>query len=291
MSLEEAEALMVQANKKVNTKPGLFGMFTRKEAKFEDAYDMLQQAANIFKMNKKWARAADAYEESAKLQELLQTPHEVATCFVEAGKMRKKVDAKGCIEPFQKAAKVYAGLSRFSFAAKYSIEIAEILEKDVVDLERAIAVFEEAADYAEMDSSAESTKAKAQIKIAALSAQIENYDRATELYEEIANGYVEKELLKFSCKEYYLKAGLCTLCAGDLEGSKAKVERYEDHAAYFRDSREAKLLHALNAAIEAEDEGGFTQVVKEYDAVSKLDAWMTQILLKIKKSVGGEDLL
>jgi hypothetical protein len=43
--------------------------------------------------------------------------------------------------------------------------------------------------------------------------------------------------------------------------------------------------------MENEDVDEFTQVVKEYDAVAKLDGWMTQILLTIKKSMAGEDLL
>ena len=36
---------------------------------------------------------------------------------------------------------------------------------------------------------------------------IARYDQAIELFEEIANSYVEKDLLKFSCKEFYLKVG------------------------------------------------------------------------------------
>ena len=102
---------------------------------------------------------------------------------------------------------------------------------------------------------------------------------------------VDNNLLKFSCKEYYLKAGLCTLASSDHVGAKVKHERYESNAAYFRDSRESRLLIALADAMENEDVDEFTQTVKEYDAVAKLDGWMTQILLTIKKSMAGEDLL
>lgn len=31
---------------------------------------------------------------------------------------------------------------------------------------------------------------------------------------------VDNNLLKFSCKEYFLKAGLCTLASGDVVGAK-----------------------------------------------------------------------
>lgn len=43
--------------------------------------------------------------------------------------------------------------------------------------------------------------------------------------------------------------------------------------ASFRDSRECKLLVDLAAAMDAGDEGAFTDVVKEYDSMSRLDSW------------------
>lgn len=44
-------------------------------------------------------------------------------------------------------------------------------------------------------------------------------------------------------------------------------------------------------AVENEDADLFTEIIREYDAVSKLDAWMTQTLLKIKKQASADDLL
>ena len=90
---------------------------------------------------------------------------------------------------------------------------------------------------------------------------------------------VDNKLLKFSSKEYFLKAGLCTLCTGDHAEAKIKHERYEAQAPYFRESREANFLADLTTAMENEDQDEFTRHIKEYDAVSKLDGWMTQILL------------
>jgi alpha-soluble NSF attachment protein len=54
------------------------------------------------------------------------------------------------------------------------------------------------------------------IKVAFISAQLERYDRAIELYESIATSMLDSALLKWSAKEYFLKAGLCRLCSGDL---------------------------------------------------------------------------
>lgn len=287
---QEGEELLKLAEKKANSKPGLFGMFSRAEQKYEDAYEMCQQALNIFKLSKKWDRAAIAAMQGAKMQELLQVKHEAASCYVEAYKMMKKVDASEAIMPLEKAVGLFATLSRFQFASKWSLEIGEIYEKDVVDLKKAIEHYENAVQYSEM-SGEDSSINKAEIKVARLAATDEQYQKALELFEKIADRMVDNNLLKFSCKEYYLKAGLMSLCLGDVVGAKVKHERYETQAAYFRDSRESKLLINLAEAIENEDQEEYTQIVKEYDAVSKLDGWMTQILLKIKKTLAGEDLL
>ena len=61
----------------------------------------------------------------------------------------------------------------------------------------------------------------------------------------IAQSMADNSLLKFSCKEYFLKAGLCVLCTGDAAEAKIKHERFEGQAAIFRDSRESKLLCAV----------------------------------------------
>ena len=55
--------------------------------------------------------------------------------------------------------------------------------------------------------------------------------------------------------------------------------------ATARPPAQAKLIAALGLAIENEGEDEFTRVVKEYDTVSKLDDWMTMILLRIKKGM------
>lgn len=59
--------------------------------------------------------------------------------------------------------------------------------------------------------------------------------------------------------------------------------------ASFADSRECKLLVDLAAAMEAGDEGVFTDVVKEYDSMSRLDQWKTTLLLRAKKRCVAEE--
>lgn len=287
----EAEKLLQEAQKKVNAKGFLGGLFSNPSAKYEQAIELCDEAANIFKINKKWDRAAAAYMQQADYQNAVKNPFEAAACFKNAAMMFKKGSPKDAVAPLRQTMDIFASISKFPQAHKAALDCGELLEKEVVDLPAALQMYEKAADFAQMDGQSQTAENKANIKVATLLAQTEEWTRAVELFEQVAESMVDNALLKFSCKEYFLKAGLCTLAGGDAVGAKIKLERYESNAAYFRDSREAQLLGALADAMENEDVSEYTQVVKEYDATSKIDGWMTQILLTIKKSMAGEDLL
>jgi alpha-soluble NSF attachment protein len=49
------------------------------------------------------------------------------------------------------------------------------------------------------------------LKVADLSATKGDYYKATEFYERVAKSSVNNHLMKWSVKEYFLKAGLCHL--------------------------------------------------------------------------------
>ena len=51
------------------------------------------------------------------------------------------------------------------------------------------------------------------------------------------------------------------------------------------------MLQALIAACEDQNEDSFTDAVREYDSISRLEQWYTTILLRIKKSIEGGDSL
>ena len=65
------------------------------EKKFEEAYELCNDAANLFKINKRFDRAAEAYQKAADMQFKLNTPHEAARCYIDAATMIKKADPKG----------------------------------------------------------------------------------------------------------------------------------------------------------------------------------------------------
>jgi alpha-soluble NSF attachment protein len=56
----------------------------------------------------------------------------------------------------------------------------------------------------------------------------------------------------------------------------------------FSDSRECKLLKLLLDKLEENDVEGFTEAVKDYDSISRLDQWFTNILLRIKRQIEAD---
>ena len=57
---------------------------------------------------------------------------------------------------------------------------------------------------------------------------------------------------------------------------------------FLQDSRECKLVKTLISHIEEPNIDAFTDAVKEYDSISRLDQWYTTILLRIKKQLAEE---
>lgn len=75
----------------------------------------------------------------------------------------------------------------------------------------------------------------------------------------------------------------------DVVAAKNALQRYQEIDVNFASQREARLLEALVNAYESYDIEAFTNAVIEYDSISKLDAWKTTILLRIKKAIQEDD--
>lgn len=48
------------------------------------------------------------------------------------------------------------------------------------------------------------------------------------------------------------------------------------------------MLQKLLLALEEENIEDFTEAVKEYDRISRLDSWYTTLLLRIKRTISDE---
>jgi len=283
---EKAEEIMKAADKK--GKGGITSFFGG-SSKYEEAAEMYTKAANLFKMSKKWDRSGEAYTKAAECHLKLQSKHEAATNYIAAANCYKKSNVSDATMCLKQAIEFYTDEGRFSIAAKHQKELAELFESES-DLENAISAYQLAADYYEGEGSSSSAN-QCLLKVALFSAQVERYDKAIELYEQVAAASIDNNLLKWSVKEYFLRAGLCHLAKGDMVSAERATERYQDMDATFSSQRECKFLVELLNACKGYDVEAFTAAVVEFDSISKLDSWKTSILLKIKNAIKEEDQL
>ncbi|XP_074666173.1 alpha-soluble NSF attachment protein, partial [Strix aluco] len=208
---KEALQLLAEADKKVRGSQSFFAGLFGGSSRIEEACDIYARAANMFKMAKNWSAAGNAFCQAAQLHLQLQSKHDAATNFVDAGNAFKKADPQEAINCLIRAIEIYTDMGRFTIAAKHHISIAEIYEAELVDIEKAIAHYEQAADYYKGEESNSSAN-KCLLKVATYAAQLEQYQKAVEIYEQVGTSAMDSPLLKYSAKEYFFKAALCHFC-------------------------------------------------------------------------------
>ncbi|PVD26723.1 hypothetical protein C0Q70_14401 [Pomacea canaliculata] len=286
-SEQKGMQLMQEAEKKQKTTKGFFSsMFGGGSSKQEEAAELYVRAANAFKMAKKWSMAGEAFCRAAELQLALGSKHEGATHYVDAGNCYRKGDANEAVRCLQKAIEIYTDMGRFTIAAKHHISVAEIYETELIDIEKAIANYEQAADYYKGEESNSSAN-KCLAKVAEFSAQLENYEKAIEIYEQLGMFAMDNSLLKYSAKDHFFRACVCHMCV-DLVNAQLSVEKYENMFPAFSDSRECKLIKNLLKACEEENVDAFTEALRDFDSISRLDKNLTAMLLKVKKQLSSE---
>ncbi|MCJ8748727.1 hypothetical protein PDJAM_G00168210 [Pangasius djambal] len=280
---KEAMALIAEADKKMKMSGSVFGTFFGSSSKAEEACDMYTRAANMFKMAKNWRAAGDAFCKAAKVHLKTQSKHNAAVSFIDAGNAYKKADPQEAIKCLSRAIDIYTDMGRFTIAAKHHITVAEIYESDLLDIDKALAHYEQAGDYYKGEESTSSAN-KCLLKVAMYAAQFEQYQKAIQIYEQIGTYCMDNTLLKYGAKDHFFKAALCHFCV-DMLNAKLAVQRYEEMFPAFSDARECKLLKKLLDAHEEQDIDAYTNAVKEFDSITRLDNWHTTMLLRIKKTI------
>jgi alpha-soluble NSF attachment protein len=175
---------------------------------------------------------------------------------------------------------------RFSNAAKLQKQVAEIYEQENHSQE-ALEAYSQAADYFVGENQTSSAQPMF-LKVAQISAQLERYPAAIEIYEKVARTSMENNLLKYNAKSHLLNAGICAMATKDIVLVKQKLEEFNDIDYTFVDSREGKFLAAIATAVETFNTDGFSDAVYEFDTITKLEPWKVTLLLKVKESIAGE---
>ncbi|CAJ0939089.1 unnamed protein product, partial [Mesorhabditis belari] len=285
----KARQKMAEAEKKGKGGGGFFGKIFSGGGG-EDQADLYVQAGNLFKMAKLWKEAGEAFLKAAEVHGSRgDAKHDCATQYAEAANCYRKVNPQLAVECLTKTSDIYTDMGRFTMAAKNHTTIAELYETECPDTEKCIAHYQKAADYYNGEESKSSAN-KCLEKVAHYAAELEQWRKAINIYEQIAFWEADHSTLKYNAKTHFFKALLCYLNLDQLDTTHA-LKRYEDASPSFAETREAKLVKEILATLEGQNEDAFTEAVTKYNKISPLDPWMTSLLVKVKRQIshGVED--
>eukprot|EP01101_Sappina_pedata_P011907 TRINITY_DN8081_c0_g1_i1.p2 TRINITY_DN8081_c0_g1~~TRINITY_DN8081_c0_g1_i1.p2 ORF type:complete len:285 (+),score=120.76 TRINITY_DN8081_c0_g1_i1:34-888(+) len=282
---DRGTALMQQAKAKYDS----FGWWSND--KYDEAAEMYKKAANQFKLSKDFDKAGEAFLKAAECYAKLNSKYEIAQSYMSAAAVVRKSNPQESIRCFKVGIEFYLDEGRFSMAAKHTKEIAEMYEQEG-DLENAEKSYTQAADYFEGEGQVSHANG-CLLKVALFTATLEKYDRSIEVYEKVARGALENNLLKWSVKDYLFRASLCQLCLGDMVAARRALERYQGMDHSYASSRESKLISGLIEAVDESDLEKFNNEVSEFDSISPLEPWKTTLLLRVKNKIkdADEDIL
>lgn len=284
---KRADQLVSEANRKLLPASGFLGRLLGRGTQMEEAVDLYVKAACLLKMDREWTEAGKLFSKSGDLLIDLSNKHEAASKYTDAAHCYKKCNVQEAMNCLLKAINIYTDMGRFSVAAKHHLIAAEIYEAEGADIPKAVEHYTKAADYYQCEEST-ATANRCLLNVARYAAQLEQYQRAIDIYESIGQSSLDNHVMKYGAKEHFLRAGLCHLCV-DTTNAQIALKKYEEMCPSFADSREGKLLKQLCTKIEANDLEGFTEVITDYDSISKFDSWYTTLLTRIKEKLAPED--
>uniref|UniRef100_A0AAY4DHY5 Alpha-soluble NSF attachment protein n=1 Tax=Denticeps clupeoides TaxID=299321 RepID=A0AAY4DHY5_9TELE len=266
-----AAALVAEADKKVRMTPSFLGSFFGSSSKVEEACDMYVRAANMYKMAKNWNAAGSAFTKAARLRLQAQSKHDAAAHFIDAGHAFKKSDPEEAIKCLSRAIEIYTDMGRFTIAAKHHVSIAEIYESELLDIDKAVAHYEQAGDYYKGEESTSAAN-----KMPAEGGVLRRLSwsstrKAVQIYEQIGTYAMDHTLLKYGAKDHFFKAALCHFCV-DMLNAKLAVEKYEEMFPAFSDCRECKLVKVggASSSSSSSSSSAFLQRRRRRNPVSRL---------------------
>jgi len=280
-SEKKGDGLMVKAASR-----GKIGCVFHSNDRFEDAAELYCQAAAQYKIAKNWKKAGIAYTNAAGMSEKAKDSFGVAENFKNAAMAYLKVDSAEASKLFELTANMMIEQNRMSGAAKLFVKAGEIcVEKQ--DLIGAIKMYQSAADcYEAEDMSASQNQML--ILIAQFSGLVEDYEKAIQLFEKVAERSLDHALLKWGVKEHYFKAMLCWMAwsasnLDQLEHAEIAFLRYKENYPALEGTRECKLVSESLLALNEGDLDKLQDAIIEFDSIYKLDDWKATMMIRTKK--------
>jgi alpha-soluble NSF attachment protein len=288
ISIAKGRNLADEAQRKVDNIEKSYFSLGSKSQKYEDAAELFTKAAKQYQLAKAYIDAGNAFLKACECySHSSYGTYHIASCYIQAAQSFSKQDIHIGIDAMHKGINLLLEDGKFSQAAKYEKELAEMFET-IGDLNNAIKHYEIASEYFDMEGS-KATGASCREKIIPIIAVQGDYHKAIELIEKICDSY-SSSLAKHYIKELCLKAGILYLCIPDNVGAYKSMDKWAAKYSEFKGSREHQFLSQLIAAFMKEDSDMFKRAVDEWQRISSLDKFKDRFLEKaLEKLLGDEE--
>ncbi|EDO06476.2 putative SNAP protein [Babesia bovis T2Bo] len=253
----------------------------------EDAHDLYNQAANIYKQQQQWQDAYRCYLEAANLGEKKNEFIFAASNLIEASNalLKQNEHTTEHIDLLLRASGLYNRQGRFAQSGRILKNAADAFEARG-DHKNAIDFYLKSSEFYELDEFGKVSASQVRMKYAELASQHSGkYTEAIKIYESEAHKSLGNQLLQYGAKDTFLKAGLLHLAACDATDAQIAFNKYGAADPKFTTSREGRFLKALIDACDAEDHDMFQKAVVDYDGISRLDPWKVHMLVKIRETL------
>ncbi|KAM0516714.1 hypothetical protein ACHAPE_005348 [Trichoderma viride] len=289
--MEDPQALIQQAEKLASKGSGGWSFLGGSDDKFWDAARLFKEAAQAYERQGQNIEAGKTYERAAAVREKsLKELGDAADSYVEASDAYRRDDPEAAIRCRERAFALIqqsTSESKQTRLSRVKEILGQIYEHDLKDLKKAREAYKEAAER--LPKARELNANKLFTQYADLAALDEDYYVAIETYDRIINSMIGNQTMKWSLSTYCFKAGVCHLATGDFVGTRRAVESYRQKDAEFSSQYKYKLIEDLCGAVEAHDQDQFGELLFQFDRTSRLEPWMTAILVKVKNSIEAPD--
>lgn len=277
-----------QASKLLNKKPGFLSSFLGTgNSNFEEAADLFKSAAIGYKTQRMYLESGNAFLKQADCELKTDSPDEAANTLVEAYKVFKLESPDKAAETLERAIAMFVKKGQFRRAANFKSELGELYENQLHNIGLAIKSYEESSDWY-LGDSANALSNKFSLKAADLYCDetVNQFAKASQVFERIAKESVNNSLAKWSLKEYFLKAILCRLAEkNDYASGEALISRFASWDPSFAQTREYEFCKELILAVKDGEVDGVSAASRKFDQFQRLDSLKVKLLNIIKSNV------
>eukprot|EP00835_Amoeboradix_gromovi_P002778 NODE_164_length_16443_cov_0.166544.p6 type:complete len:279 gc:universal NODE_164_length_16443_cov_0.166544:4746-5582(+) len=253
--------------------------------KYADAADLFVQAANQFIIDKQMERASEMFEQAyhnylqAKMEE---DAYQVVQSLLKILKKDTAASEQKLVTYSDKLIQHLLQKGRFHMAANFAKQLAEAHHDNSVKIK----YFLKAGEWYEQED-AKALGMKCFHSHAMALVADKQYELALAKMEYISSVALSDNLQKYMVKDYLFVALMIAMNL-DVLLLNQKLQEYAAMDPSFTQSREYKCIEQLSKALEEGDSEQFSQVLRQYDQLSKLDDMKTNLLLSVKSNMDKE---